>query len=81
MLARMSPDEFQERYAAHQIDPGNDSWESIATICAVLCNIANGMAGDKGELVEVADFMPGAKKRQKAKSAGDFEAWARGRYS
>lgn len=58
MLATMTPGEFDERYAAHQIDPGIDSWETVATLCATLINIAKGQSGDK-EFVDVDDFMPG----------------------
>lgn len=78
MLAAMTPEQFNERFAAHHVDPGNDSWESVATLAAILHNIAAGFAGSD-KLKDVEDFMPGP-NRKRAMSPEAFESLARARY-
>lgn len=76
MLARMTPGEFSERYAAHRIDPGADTWEVVAAICATILNVNR---GDDSDPVDIDDLMPGQVARR-AMSADAAERWARSQY-
>lgn len=79
MLAAMTPAEFAERYAEYLIDPGADSWEMVAALCATMHNIAVAQSGGKeSAMISADDLMPKiAGEQREVVSAESFEQYAR----
>lgn len=72
MLEELSPEEFDELYAANVLDPLDDSWKQTSLLAAVIVNklesIACRMSGKKvseSSFVEADAFIPALDKKPK----------------
>lgn len=75
MLDRMTPEEFEERLLAEELDPLDDSWRQTGTLAAAIVNtirqLAAGLAGRNLRETDYAspdDFIPKLKVEEKTKT-------------
>ena len=59
MLAELTPEQFNERWAAYKLDGWGEEWRQAYTIIAGICNkIHLAMGGNETGLVAADDFLP-----------------------
>lgn len=61
MLAEMTPEEFEERWAADLLDPIDDSNRQTGEICSTIINtgiITNAENVNESDLTRAEDFIP-----------------------
>ena len=82
MLAEMTREQFDERWAAYQLDGWGEEWRQAYTIIAGICNkIHKALGGDEAGFVSADDFMPKLLREGKRKrKTVSFDEMAR-RYS